>query len=362
MSNPSIVVTPIPEESTGYPCTLQVIDKPIPEISDDEVLLDMQKVGICGSDVHYWTHGRIGDFIVENEMILGHEAAAKVIKIGSKVTNLKVGDRVAIEPGYPLENDNFSKTGRYNLSPVFFCATPPDDGCLSRFYKHKAAFCYKLPDNLSYEEGALIEPLSVGIHACKRGDVSLGKNVLIMGAGTIGLVNLLVAKAMGAAKIVVVDVNQDRLKMAEEMGAFATISPKRENSAKETSEIIKKAFDNSGKVMPDVTIECTGVEICIQIAVYSTVSGGCAIMVGMGKDIVNFPILDACCREVDIRGIFRYCNTWPTAINMLSSGAVDVKKLVTSRVKLTDARKGFDMTRTGQGVKTMIDCSEEGNK
>merc|ERR1711937_424046 len=220
MQNPSIVVTPKP--SDGYPMTLQVVDKPVPEPKDDEVLLDMQKVGICGSDVHYWTHGRIGDFVVDNEMILGHEAAAKVIKLGKDVTNLKVGDRVAIEPGYPTVNDDYPKTGRYNLSPVFFCATPPDDGCLSRFYTHKAAFCYKLPDNMSYEEGAFCEPLSVGIHACRRGNVTLGCDVLILGAGPIGLVNVLVAKSMGAANIVVVDINEERLKLAKKIGASGT--------------------------------------------------------------------------------------------------------------------------------------------
>jgi len=355
MQNPSIVVTPNkPQDS--FPATLEVVEKPIPEISDDEVLLDMQKVGICGSDVHFWTHGRIGDYVVKEQMVLGHEASGKVIKVGANVKSLEIGDRVAIEPGYPLENDSYAKTGRYNLSPVFFCATPPDDGCLSRFYKHKASYCYKLPDNLSYEEGALVEPLSVGIHACRRGKVELGKNVLIMGAGTIGLVNLLVAKSMGASKIIIADLNQDRLNMARKLGAYAAITPERDPKA--TAEKVKNALNG---VQPDITIECTGVEICVQTAVYSTAAGGCVVIVGMGQDFVKFPLLDACCREVDIRGIFRYCNTWPTAINMLASGVVDVSQLVTSRVSLKDARAGFEKTRTGQGVKTMIDCSAEAN-
>lgn len=355
MQNPSVVVDPIPSEN--FPTTLQIVDRPISTINDDEVLLDMQRVGICGSDVHYWTHGKIGDFVVNQPMILGHEAAGKVIQVGKNVTHLQVGDRVSIEPGYPLVNDNHTKTGRYNLSSVFFCATPPDDGCLQRFYKHRADFCYKLPENMTYEQGALIEPLSVGIHACRRGKVELGKNVLIMGAGTIGLVNLLVAKAMGAAKIVVCDINQDRLNIALEMGATAVHVPSRDHSAKQTAELLKN--EKFGGVMPDISIDCTGVEICIQIAVYATIAGGCVVIVGMGKEMINFPILDACCREVDIRGIFRYCNTWPTAINMISSGAVDVSKLITARVPLKNAVQAFETTRQGLGVKVMIDCSAE---
>ncbi|XP_063139178.1 sorbitol dehydrogenase isoform X2 [Rattus norvegicus] len=178
---------------------------PIPELGPNDVLLKMHSVGICGSDVHYWEHGRIGDFVVKKPMVLGHEAAGTVTKVGPMVKHLKPGDRVAIEPGVPREIDEFCKIGRYNLTPsIFFCATPPDDGNLCRFYKHSADFCYKLPDSVTFEEGALIEPLSVGIYACRRGSVSLGNKVLVCGAGPIGIVTLLVAKAMGASQVVVI--------------------------------------------------------------------------------------------------------------------------------------------------------------
>ncbi|GAA6071485.1 sorbitol dehydrogenase [Tachysurus ichikawai] len=163
---------------------LRLEQRPIPEPGADEVLLQMHSVGICGSDVHYWLNGRIGDFVLQKPMVLGHEAAGRVVKVGSAVTHLKPGDRVAVEPGVPREMDEFFKSGRYNLSPtIFFCATPPDDGNLCRYYKHNANFCYKLPENVSYEEGALIEPLSVGIHACRRAGVTLGSCVFICGAG-----------------------------------------------------------------------------------------------------------------------------------------------------------------------------------
>ena len=178
-----------------------------------------------------------------------------------------------------------------------------------------------------------------------------------MGAGTIGLVNLLVAKSMGAAKIIIVDINEDRLSKAKQMGAYKALNIKISNP-KERAKFIKQQFDGCE---PDVTIECTGVESCIQTSIYATKTGGCVVIVGMGKDDINFPIIDLCCREIDLRGIFRYCNTYPTAINMLSSGAVKVDGLVTHRVSLANAQEGFEMTRDGKGIKTMIDCSAEGN-
>ncbi|RWS28433.1 sorbitol dehydrogenase-like protein [Leptotrombidium deliense] len=176
---------------------------PLPENpKNDEVLLATHTVGICGSDVHYWTHGRIGNFVVEKPMILGHETSATVVAVGENVKHLKPGDRVATEPGVPCRQCNFCKEGKYNLCEnIFFFATPPDDGTLTRFFKHPADFCFKLPDHVSYEEGALLEPLSVGVHACKRAGVTVGSDVLVCGAGPIGLVTMLTAKAFGARKV-----------------------------------------------------------------------------------------------------------------------------------------------------------------
>nr|XP_032640405.1 sorbitol dehydrogenase isoform X2 [Chelonoidis abingdonii] len=229
-----------------------------------EVLLRMHSVGICGSDVHYWQHGRIGDFIVKKPMVLGHEASGTVIKVGSSVTHLKPGDRVAIEPGAPRDIDEFCKIGRYNLSPtIFFCATPPDDGNLCRYYAHSASFCYKLPDNITFEEGALIEPLSVGIHACRRGGVTLGSKVLICGAGPIGLVCLLIAKTMGAAQVVITDLSTSRLEKAKEIGADFTIEIKKE-TPKDMACMVQDLLD----CMPDITMECSGAEASIQTGIY----------------------------------------------------------------------------------------------
>nr|XP_028561918.1 sorbitol dehydrogenase isoform X1 [Podarcis muralis] len=331
---------------------LRLENRPVPEPGPNEVLLKMHSVGICGSDVHYWTHGRIGDFVVKNPIVLGHEASGTVVKVGSAVTKLKKGDRVAIEPGVPRETDEFCKIGRYNLSPsIFFCATPPDDGNLCRYYKHDANFCYKLPDNVTYEEGALIEPLSVGIHACRRAGVTLGSKVLICGAGPIGLVTLLIAKAMGAAQVVITDLSAPRLEKAKEIGADFAVQIKSE-SPEEVAHLVEQALG----CMPDITVECTGAQAAIQTGIYATRSGGTLVLVGLGPEMATLPIVNAAVREVDIRGVFRYCNTWPMAIAMLASKKVDVQPLVTHRFPLEKAVEAFETTKKGLGIKIMLKC------
>nr|P0DMQ6.1 RecName: Full=Sorbitol dehydrogenase; Short=SDH; AltName: Full=Polyol dehydrogenase [Gallus gallus] len=331
---------------------LRLENRPIPEPGPNEVLLRMHSVGICGSDVHYWQHGRIGDFVVKDPMVLGHEASGTVIKVGAGVTHLKPGDRVAIEPGVPRETDEFCKTGRYNLSPtIFFCATPPDDGNLCRYYKHSASYCYKLPDSVTFEEGALIEPLSVGIHACKRAGVTLGSRVFVSGSGPIGLVNVIIAKMMGAAAVVVTDLSASRLQTAKELGADFTIQIKNETP----QEVAAKVESLLG-CMPEITVECTGVQACIQASIYATRSGGTLVLVGLGPEMVTVPIVNAAVREVDIRGIFRYCNTWPVAISLLASKRINIKPLVTHRFPLEKALEAFETTKRGEGVKIMLKC------
>ncbi|KAM3828410.1 sorbitol dehydrogenase isoform 2-T2 [Vipera latastei] len=305
-------------------------NRPVPEPGPHEVLLKMHSVGICGSDVHYWQHGRIGNFVVKSPMVLGHEASGTVVKVGSSVTKLKKGDRVAVEPGVPREIDEFCKIGRYNLSPtLFFCATPPDDGNLCRYYKHDANFCYKLPDNVTFEEGALVEPLSVAIHACRRAEVTLGSKVFICGA----------------------DLSAPRLEKATEIGADFTVWVKGQ-SPEELASMVESLLG----CMPDITLECTGAESCIQTGIYATRSGGTLVLVGLGPEMVTLPIVNAAVREVDIRGIFRYCNTWPMAIAMLASKKINVQPLVTHRFPLEKATEAFEATKKGIGIKIMLKC------
>ena len=217
----------------------------------------MDCVGICGSDVHYLVNGRIGDLIVKKPMVIGHEASGVISKVGKNVKTLNVGDRVAIEPGHGCRRCDFCKEGRYNLcEDMIFCAAPPFDGNLTKFYVHPADFCYKLPDNVTMEEGALLEPLSVGVHACRRAGVGLGSDVLILGAGPIGLVTLLTAKSMGASKIMVTDLLQNRLDMAKSLGADYTMVI--EKGMKE-EEMVQKIHSLIGTA-PNKTIDCSGAE------------------------------------------------------------------------------------------------------
>ncbi|RXN04152.1 sorbitol dehydrogenase-like protein [Labeo rohita] len=312
---------------------LRLEQLPIPEPGPNEVLLQMHSVGICGSDVHYWKNGRIGDYVLKQPMVLGHEASGRVVKVGSAVTHLKAGDRVAIEPGVPREVDEYFKSGRYNLSPsIFFCATPPDDGNLCRYYKHSADFCYKLPDNVTYEEGALIEPLSVGIHACKRAGVTLGSSVFVCGA----------------------DLSSDRLAKAKEIGADFLLHVKKEDEPK---DIAKKVEGMLG-CMPQISIECSGAQSSIQTAIYATRSGGVVILVGLGTEMTTVPLVNAATREVDIKGVCRYRNTWPVAISMLASKKLNVKPLVTHRFPLEQAMQAFETTHQGLGVKVMLKCDK----
>jgi len=334
---------------------LRLEQRPIPVPKDDEVLLRMAAVGICGSDVHYLVRGGIGDFIVKSPMVLGHEAAGVVEKCGRNVKHLKPGDRVAVEPGVPCRYCHFCKTGKYNLcKDIVFCATPPVDGNLCRYYTHAADFCYKLPDHVSLEEGALLEPLSVGVHACRRAGVGLGTTVLVCGAGPIGLVSLIVAKAMGASKVVIVDLVQDRLDVAKELGADYVIKINPDDDTNKVVENIKAQLGDA----PDVTIECSGAESSVKLAILATNSGGVVVIVGMGAPTINIPIVNALVREVDVRGIFRYANCYPTALALVASGKANVKRLITHNFKLEETLEAFETSRTGAGgaIKVMIHC------
>ncbi|XP_072017829.1 sorbitol dehydrogenase-like isoform X2 [Amphiura filiformis] len=317
----------------------------------------MHAVGICGSDVHYWIDGRIGDmFVVKEPMILGHESSGIVSAVGEGVTKLSVGDRVAIEPGVPCRICEFCKTGRYNLcADVVFCATPPGNGSLRRYYCHAADFCYKLPDHVSLEEGALLEPLSVGTHACRRAGVTLGSCVLVCGAGPIGLMSMLAARALGASKIAIIDIAQNRLDMAKQLGVDYPLLV----NTKDSLEMAKKVHTAMG-CEPNITIECSGAEQSVQTGVYATKPGGVLTVIGHGPKMVSVPIVEATARELDIRGCFRYANDYQLALEMIATGKVDAKPLITHHFPLEKTLDAFETSRTGAGgaIKVMIHCDQ----
>ncbi|CAI2353736.1 unnamed protein product [Caenorhabditis sp. 36 PRJEB53466] len=325
------------------------IQRPLP----NQVLVRVHTVGICGSDVHYWTHGSIGPFIVKEPMIVGHETSGTVAEVGSAVTHLKVGDRVAMEPGLPCKLCEHCKTGRYNLCPEMrFFATPPIHGTLARFVAHDADFCFKLPDNVSFEEGALLEPLSVAIHACRRGNVQMGQRILVLGAGPIGVLNMLTAKAVGAGRVVITDLDEGRLALAKKLGADATINVRGKSLETVRAEIISALGDQQ----PHVSIECTGAQPSIETAITTTRSGGVIVLVGLGSDRVEIPIIESATREVDLRGIFRYVNCYPTALELIASAKLDLSGLTRAHYKLEEVHEAFKRSQKADVIKVFIQC------
>lgn len=330
---------------------LRLEDVPIPKYGPDDVLVKIKSVGICGSDVHYWRTGAIGDFVVEAPMILGHEVAGVVAEVGANVKTLQVGDRVALEPGVPCRRCEACKTGRYNLCPdVQFFATPPVDGVLSDFAVSPADFAYKIPDSLSLDAAALIEPLSVGIHACRRGNLTAGQSVFIAGAGPIGLTSLAAAKAFGATDIFISDVRPHRLEVARKMGATHAFDAREDAVA-----IVKEATNGRGV---DLAIECAGAEPALVSCLKTAKSGGTIVVVGLGDNSnYTLPLVELAVKELDLKGIFRYAYTYPAAINLLASGAVDVEAMITHRFSLEEMLTGFEYAEKGTdgAVKVMVD-------
>ncbi len=330
---------------------LRLDDVPTPEYGPDDVLVRIKSVGICGSDVHYWRTGAIGDFVVETPMILGHEVSGVVAEVGANVTSLRVGDRVALEPGVPCRRCEACKTGRYNLCPdVQFFATPPVDGAMSDYAVSPADFAYKIPDALSLDAAALIEPLSVGIHACRRGNLTAGQSVFITGAGPIGLTSLAAAKAFGATEIFISDVRPHRLEVAKKMGATHTFSAEDDAGA-----IIDEATGGRGV---DLAIECAGAEAAFVSCLKAAKSGGTLVVVGLGDDSTySVPMVELAVKELDLKGVFRYVYTYPAAIHLLTSGAVDVEAMITHHFPLAEMLTGFEYAAKGTdgAVKVMID-------
>lgn len=287
------------------PNSVKFEDRPIPKLqSPYDVLVNVKYTGICGSDVHYWVHGAIGHFIVKDPMVLGHESSGVVSKVGDGVKSLKVGDRVCMEPGVPCRRCIRCKEGKYNLCPdMAFAATPPIDGTLAKYYTLPEDLCYKLSDSMSLEEGALMEPLGVGVHLVRQAAVKPGETVVIFGAGPVGLLCGAVSRAYGAVKVVMVDMNEERLNFAKKYAATHTVVAQKEGAQEAAARITEAADLGLGA---DAIIDATGAEPCIQTAIHAVRAGGTYVQGGMGKSDINFPIMAMCTKELNVKGSFRY--------------------------------------------------------
>ncbi|XP_075979911.1 sorbitol dehydrogenase-like [Anticarsia gemmatalis] len=333
------------------PYDVRIEKWPMPEINENEVLVKMECVGICGSDVKMYTTGSCGMEVVSKPIVLGHEGAGVVTKIGSNVTSLKVGDRVAIEPTQPCRACEYCKTGRYNLCIApYYCSTVGAPGNLCRYYKHVADFCHKMPDNITMEEGAAVQPLAIAMHACSRAGIKLGTTLVILGAGPIGMLCAMTAKAMGASKILITDVVQSRLDTARELAADYTLLVKREYSDQDLVDGVVALLGTQ----PDVTIDACAYASAQRVAMMVTKTAGVVLVVGIGENKVEVPLTQALLREVDIRGSYRIVNTYPPAIAAVSSGAIALRKFITHHVSLADTKQALDLAKTGDAMKIII--------
>ena len=318
----------------------------MPRISNDEVLVRIKAVGICGSDVHYYTTGRIGDFVVEKPLILGHECSGEIAEVGKNVEGFQLGDRVTLEPGIPCRKCYYCKSGRYNLcSGMRFMATPPVDGAFVEYVAHPADFVFRLPDKIRYEEGTLFEPLAVGLHSVERAGVKFGGKVLILGAGPIGLATLQVAINIGGTQVTAVDLYHFRLQRAKELGALEVINPK------ETDILHKPGSDF------DYIFETAGSVVTAQQGVKLAAKGATLVLVGLPAEReINIDIHQVIAKELNVLGIFRYANMYPKAVRLAEDGKVNLKPFISRNFSFPQVEEALKYSRDNKesSIKTVV--------
>ncbi len=328
----------------------------IPTPKEGEVLVKLEYVGICGSDIHYYEKGRIGNFIVKPPFVLGHEPGGTVVEVGPGVHNLKGGDRVALEPGKTCGHCEFCRTGRYNLCPdVQFFATPPVDGVFQEYVAHEAGLCFKLPDNVSTMEGALIEPLAVGFHAANQGGAHPGQIAVVTGSGCIGLVSMMALKARGVSKVYVVDIMEKRLQKALELGADGVINSREVDA-------VEKVLELTGGAGCDLTIETAGTEITTRQAIQFSKKGATIVLVGYSATgEVTLPIGMALDKELTFKTVFRYRHIYPMAIEAVAAGRVNLKGLVTNVFDFDDIQNAMDRSVSDKAniVKSVVKIARD---
>ncbi|MGE2688535.1 NAD(P)-dependent alcohol dehydrogenase [Mycolicibacterium pulveris] len=325
------------------PGRIVVEERPVPTPEPGDVLVRVSSVGVCGSDTHYYRHGRIGDFVVEAPLVLGHEAAGTIVAVGKSVDPSRIGQRVSIEPQRPDPDSEETRRGDYNLCPhMRFYATPPVDGALCDYVTIGADFAHPVPDTVSDDAAALCEPLSVGIAAIRKAGVDARSRVLIAGAGPIGLVVTQLASAYGATEIVVSDPDPARREQASRFGATAVLDP---------------TVEQVGAKPVDAFIDASGAQSAVIDGIRAVRPAGRVVLVGLGAETMELPIQVIQNRELVLTGVFRYANTWPTAIALVESGKVDLDAMVTAHFPLEQTAQALDSDRTPGSVKSVVTVS-----
>lgn len=325
------------------------IDYEEEKLSAHNVRIKLHTVGICGSDVHYYTHGRIGPFVVNDPMILGHEASGTILEVGSAVTTLKEGDRVCMEPGVPNPNSRETRLGMYNIDPaVHFWATPPVHGVLRPTCVHPETFTFNLPDAVSFGEAAMVEPLATGVHAVTKARITPGDNALVLGAGTIGLVTALSALAAGCARVYVTDLSDKKLAIASSLHPAITAV----NATKEDiSSVIQR---DTGGWGAHVVFEATGSPQAAARIFDALAPGGCVVMIGSQTAPISYDASAAMVREARIENVFRYAHVFPRCVTMLRSGSIDVKPLITSTFSFDESLHAFEFAASAPAAEVKM--------
>jgi len=318
-------------------------ERPIPTPSAGDVLVRVSSVGVCGSDTHYFRHGRIGNFVVEAPLVLGHEAAGTIVGVGAGVDRSRIGERVSIEPQRPDPDSAETRRGHYNLCPhMRFYGTPPIDGAFCDYVVIGAGYAHRVPDSVSDDAAALCEPLSVGIAAVRKAGLDGGSRVLITGAGPIGIVLTQLARAYGATDIVVSDPDEARRAQAKQFGATAVVDP---------------STEPIGELGVDAFIDASGAPSAVVDGIGAVRPAGTVVLVGSGAESMELPTQLIQNRELVLTGVFRYANTWPTAIALVESGRVDLDAMVTAHFPLEKAAEALDSDRTPGSVKSVVTVS-----
>ena len=318
------------------PHEIRLEDRPVPEPGPKEVLVEIRAVGVCGSDVHYYTHGRIGPFVVNAPMVLGHEAAGTITEVGPGVTHLKVGDRVCMEPGIPDPNSRASRLGMYNVDPaVQFWATPPVHGVLTSEVVHPANYTFRLPDHVSFAEGAMVEPFAVGMQAASKAKIVPGDTALVLGAGPIGTMVALAALAGGCARVIVADLAQPKLDIAARYQGIIPVNIREKSIVEEVQRL-------TGGWGVDVVFECSGSPHAWKTIMELPRPGGAIVVVGLPVEPVAVDIAGASVKELRIENVFRYAHQYDRAIALIASGKVDLKPLISETFEFEDSKAAFD--------------------